>query len=430
MGRRFAYGLCALLCACGAHNDEDTRLPNDAVLGNDGGSGSTSDSSDGGSSGGAGGTSDAGPSSGNGDAALPHNVGSCSGLGSTNQWEDISPAGMILSPPYTGALVPMVDPQNSGTVYVTTALSGIFKSIDCGATWTKTNTGRNGDQIDMGQVWSAAIDPVNPQILYVLTGYGPSGLWKSTNGGVDWDNVLPTNLGMPGFVGRVAMDPTNHLHLLLSFHNNCTGGRAPVCFGETKDGGMTWNVLDFPTSLASAWGEGMYLLPIDAAHWILEFWDIFYTSDAGSTWTLVTPGGKGAAGSIQGDYFRTPDGTFYLPAQFGVISSPDGQNWTMSGSGASGVDVLIGDGIRLFALQGFQPPSGSNFAFSAIYTQATNWSTLATPGLGTLVSGASAMAYDADHGLLYSAIQANGLYRTVTRSTSSNGGTGLADAGM
>jgi hypothetical protein len=342
----------------------------------------------------------------------PRAVGVCDRLPAAGQWQNVSPPGMAVEPPYTGALEVLLDPRTSGTVYVTTSQSGVFKSTDCGATWVKRNTGRNAEQLDSGRIWSAVIDPLDPQTLYALTGYGPAGVWKSTNGGVDWDQVLPANAGMPGFVARVALDPSEHSHLLINFHENCTGVATPVCFGETKDGGATWRVLDFPPSLQRSWAEGTFVLPIDATHWLYENTGLYYSGDAGATWRAVTPT---AAIGIQGPYFRTPDGTFYLAAANGVITSPDGATWSQIANSGNALDIVVGDGFNLFAIEGFQPPQSAAFAWTAPYAQPSNWTVLRTPGLPSPPSaGANDAAYDSDHGVLYTADQAMGLWRTVT----------------
>jgi hypothetical protein len=343
--------------------------------------------------------------------STPHVTGKCDGLGAVGQWENITPPNITLTPPYTGAIVVLQDPGTSGTVYVTTSKNGVFKSTDCGATWTKTNTGRNARELDSGFIWSAVIDPVLPKTLYALTGYGPSGLWKTTNAGVDWDQVLPSGTGMPGFVARVTIDPTNHLHVIINFHDNCTGGHTPVCIGESKDGGATWKVLDFPTSIKNSWGEGTSVMPLDEKRWIFEFWELYYTPDAGATWTKTSDGA-----AVQGNFFHAAGGAYYLGAANGVLTSPDGAVWTRIPNSGGGHDAVIGDGSRLFAFDGFQPPSGPNVAWSATYGDPTHWSVLATPGLpAKLSAGFTGVDYDSDHRLLYTAIQAEGLWRMVTK---------------
>jgi len=77
---------------------------------------------------------------------------------------------------------------------------------------------------------------------------------------------------------------------------------------------------------------------------------------------------------------------------------------------------VIGDGTRLFAFDGFQPPSGPNVAWSASYSDPTHWTNLATPGLpAKLTAGFTGVDYDLDHHVLYTAVQAAGLWRMVTK---------------
>jgi hypothetical protein len=377
-----------------------------------GGAGTGGAKATGGSTG-TGGAAETGGASGTGGATGTggtHTVGQCNGLAAAGQWENITPPGITLQAPYKGTIATLLDPQNSGTLYSTTYASGILKSTDCGASWKKVNTGRNGDKLDAGSVWSAAIDPVDPRTLYALSGYGANGLWKSTNGGVDWDDVLTPGLGMPGFVARVALDPTNHNHVFINFHDNCTGGHNPVCFGESTDGGTTWKVIDFPTQIKNGWGEGTFLLPIDATHWLYENWEIYYTSDAGRSW------GPAFGSAVQGGYFQI--GTdYFVPSGYGVLKSTNaGVSWSQIANSGYALDAIMGDGSRLFALRGFQPPDNANFIWSAPYDHIDQWSALARPGSpDTFSAGGTDLAYDADHHLLYIAAQAAGLWRTVTQ---------------
>jgi hypothetical protein len=339
-----------------------------------------------------------------------HTVGQCNGLAATGQWENITPPGVILEGAFKGTVAVLLDPQNAGTLFTTTYGSGIWKTTDCGATWKKVNTGRNGDKLDAGSVWSSALDPVDPQALYALSGYGASGLWKSTNGGVDWDDVLTPGLGMPGFVARVVLDPTNHKHVFINFHDNCTAGHSPVCFGESTDGGTTWKVIDFPTQIKSGWGEGTFLLPIDATHWLYENWEIYYTADAGRSW------GPAFGSGVQGGFFKV-GADYFVPSGYGVLKSTNGgASWSPIADSGYALDAITGDGSRLFALRGFSPPDNANFIWSAPYDDTSKWSTLARPGSPDKFSaGGTDLAYDAAHHVLYIAAQAAGLWRTVTQ---------------
>src|SRR5450432_1340156 len=138
-----------------------------------------------------GGTGDSGTN----DSATPIVVTPCpSGSGGAvpvGTWVNITPPEVIQHPTYTNALVPLIDPSNPSIVYITTDGNGIFKSVDCGANWHQVNTGTNGDQLNKGRIWSAALDPINPGTIYALTGYGPQGLWKTIDGGVNWAQTFP-----------------------------------------------------------------------------------------------------------------------------------------------------------------------------------------------------------------------------------------------
>jgi photosystem II stability/assembly factor-like uncharacterized protein len=144
-----------------------------------------------------------------------------------------------------------VDPANPATVYAglddgSAVTSGLFRSIDGGATWTNTN-------LTQGAVALLAIDPSNSQVLYAETeGHntqpaGLRGLFKSTDGGQTW---LPVNIGLEGLIGAhstsgsaLIIDPANSSVLYLA----TSGGG----IFRSVDGGAHWGPFnDGLTSLA------------------------------------------------------------------------------------------------------------------------------------------------------------------------------------
>ena len=58
-----------------------------------------------------------------------------------------------------------IDPTNPETVYTGDHCCNVFKSIDGGVTWSKSNP-RGGD------VYALTIDPHNPAIVYAGTEFG------------------------------------------------------------------------------------------------------------------------------------------------------------------------------------------------------------------------------------------------------------------
>ena len=171
------------------------------------------------------------------DTYVPPNVGPCDNLGAVGAFESItpplgpSPSGVDGGPfQQTGTFAIAADPVNQGTLYAGTFQQGVWKTTDCGANWTEIATGQNADVVNTGMNWTFAVDPEAPQTVYTNAGYGTkgSGLLKSTNGGVDWDIIWPP-AAQPdlsaaftyNFANVIAMDPSNHLHILLTFHEAC-----------------------------------------------------------------------------------------------------------------------------------------------------------------------------------------------------------------
>ena len=57
-----------------------------------------------------------------------------------------------------------INPSNPNIVYAGTFNYGVYKSYDAGSTWTQCSTG-----MYTGCIYSLAIDPVNPNIIYAGT---------------------------------------------------------------------------------------------------------------------------------------------------------------------------------------------------------------------------------------------------------------------
>ncbi|NLS79170.1 MAG: hypothetical protein GXY76_18115 [Chloroflexi bacterium] len=93
-----------------------------------------------------------------------------------------------------------IDPLNTNTLYaglgggIGLILGNIFKSVDGGATWTMQDSGlpRYPETMHTGGVYSLAIDPAHPAVLYAGTIH--DGAFRSTDGGAHW---VALNTGLP-----------------------------------------------------------------------------------------------------------------------------------------------------------------------------------------------------------------------------------------
>ena len=367
-------------------------------------------------SGGAGGKPSAG---GNGTGGLPHVVGKCDALGAPGKWEEITPAEVSLDFAFKtpagdnfGDHSFVIDPQNRAHIYLGTSAQGIYESTDCGATWKKINTGRNGDKIDQGRQWTFVIDPVDPKILYTNAGYGNNNAWKSTNGGVDWDTFIDPAyakaLQFGGFVHSITMDPTDHQHLIVTPHFECEVGQGPSglphdkgCLLETTDAGTTWKIRE--GTPGSGEGAGQWMVDAKLWYWAEGFPGLWRTENGGETWEHVYTGGYATNGG-----FHLQGQAYYTGGVFNLLSSSDGKAWSAIPD-SPGIDWLAGDATDLFGAR------GAYFA----RTSATNpktWTELPKPpfpkpdnlqGWG--------IKWDPDHRLLYSIHSVNGFWRMVVQ---------------
>lgn len=108
-------------------------------------------------------------------------------------WEDVTPGDFGTAGPHNGRLnCVAVHPNDPNTIYIGSAVGGLWVTFDGGTSWTNQTDGL----INLG-VSGIAIDPTSPNVMYILTGDGdgrhvPSmGVLKSYNGGWDW---VPTSL--------------------------------------------------------------------------------------------------------------------------------------------------------------------------------------------------------------------------------------------
>lgn len=333
-------------------------------------------------------------------------------------WKNITPPQVDLTTgDFFGMQAMVVDPTNPSTVYVGRAMDGIYKSTDCGANWTKTNTGRNARLMASGRNWSMVIDPNNPQVIYANQGYGVSGLFKTTNGGVDWDQVLTPNVTSVapygGFVGGISMDPNDSRHLLVGWHADCLSPHRKACFAETRDGGITWAVRDGDPSWVGGEWTGYQI--IDDKIWIFysESNGLWSSSDGGGSWQRVS-GASVLHG--HGQLYRDKNGSFYFGTAHGILHSVDGVRWAMLPNSGNSIMGLIGDGTTLYASNAFpyNPPGAEQYLpyISAAEGASSSFTRLNSP---MMRNGGAELHLDPVRHILYSTNLNAGLWRMVTR---------------
>ena len=166
--------------------------------------------------------------------------------------------------------------------------SGIFSSTDAGISWNQLPSTAGND--DFYYVSDIVVSPNNPKHLYAAT---RTGIWRSTDGGTFWTDVL-THSGDSSYCVELAIrtDTVTQDTLLASCGNHGQGGDAAVY--RSTDSGQTWQqVLTEPymsrTSLAIAPSDQdtMYALAStydDTISWTHGLHALFRSTDGGATW--------------------------------------------------------------------------------------------------------------------------------------------------
>ncbi|HXX92029.1 MAG TPA: FecR domain-containing protein, partial [Planctomycetota bacterium] len=235
-------------------------------------------------------------------------------------------------------------------LYVGTCYQGIYKSIDGGDHWVRINSGVNGANLETGRNWTLAVDPVNSDVVYTVAGGGVGqGIWKSTNGGVDWSQMMDSSLFQQttADVYCISIDPANPRHLLVGFHSGWASGNDAGVL-ESADAGTTW--IAHPPR--PGWGSGHYAFFIDSVTWILatEGNGIWRTADSGRAWTQVDSQHHLQHGA--GQLYQAANGALYLGAVGHLLRSTDqGRSWNPVGlpPTSDGYNAIVGDGIYLYA---------------------------------------------------------------------------------
>jgi photosystem II stability/assembly factor-like uncharacterized protein len=130
----------------------------------------------------------------------------------------------------------VIDPNNPDVVYVGTDNQGIYRSENRGQTWAESKS-------DFTYVRRIELDPTNKNIIYIIAeSKGEMALFKTVDGGINWQKLLlPRDKSQP-IVLDVLVDQKNPQ---IVYASDTTGG-----IYKSTNGGVEWKVIywgEFPT---------------------------------------------------------------------------------------------------------------------------------------------------------------------------------------
>ncbi|MGF1454798.1 MAG: glycosyl hydrolase [Alphaproteobacteria bacterium] len=195
-------------------------------------------------------------------------------------------------------------PHDPATWYVGVGSGGVWKTTNAGTTWTPVF-----DKQDVYSIGAIALDPSNPHAVWVGTGENVGGrhigfgdgVYRSLDGGASWENM-----GLPKseHISKIIVHPENSNTVFVAAQGPLWSKGGERGLFKTTDGGKTWaNVLS-----AGEWTgvTDVVMDPRDPDRLYAATWQrhrtvaaymgggpesgLHLSEDGGETWTKLTKG--------------------------------------------------------------------------------------------------------------------------------------------
>ena len=192
----------------------------------------------------------------------------------------------------------LVDPAQVSTLYLATVVfqpdgGDVYKSTDAGRTWRKASPDL---VVPDPAVNGILVDPSNPSTLYATTG---AGIFRSTDGGTEWELILEGG----GYADSLVLVPSAPSRL---YATTATGLSRSDGLFRSDDGGTNWTRLNDPKGSDICFSQVVLAIADqpDTVFAIAE--EVYYgplylyrSTDAGNTWQRTDLGvGPGYFGPV------------------------------------------------------------------------------------------------------------------------------------
>jgi hypothetical protein len=248
-------------------------------------------------------------------------------------WTSLGPDTWVHGPSgYSGGIgrlnVLVFDPKSKATMYVGAPDGGCWKTTNGGTTWASIS-----DDLSQLGVSGLAVDPNDPDIIYMLTGDGPgavSSIWpsihnigvlKTTNGGTTWNPTGLTFTAPNSSRGyRLVMSPANSNILIAATNSGLY---------RTANGGTSWTNVQ----TSSSWRDIVWHATNSNIVFATRSTGYYRSADAGATWTQITSG-LTSSGRMAVDVSANQPTWVYVQNESGQVfrSTDNGLNFTLQGT--------------------------------------------------------------------------------------------------
>jgi photosystem II stability/assembly factor-like uncharacterized protein len=211
-----------------------------------------------------------------------------------------------------------IDPTDEDHVWIGFRQNGLMESTNGGDSWQRAHESL---PIELS-IKFIDICPDNPNDILLGAGFGNydldfpeyGGLYRTTNGGQNWQLIEDIPHGGSYLISTIKRDTLNPGHVIIGYSSN---GEPGLSFGlmESFDNGETWQELS--TNIYSFYD--LEIDPVTNTYWSVTYteymdWLLQYSTDLGQTWQLLE--------SFDDPYIWIT--SFYTDADFNMyIARPD-----------------------------------------------------------------------------------------------------------
>jgi len=213
------------------------------------------------------------------------------------KFRSIGPAGM------SGRITAIkVDARNMNSIYAGSASGGLWHSTNGGTSW---NCIFNNEAVS--SVGSLALDPANPDVIWLGTGEGNprnsntggAGIYRSIDGGKSWQLM---GLEQTRHIHRIIVHPQNSQVIFVAAIGNPWADSEHRGVYKSTDGGKTWKRVLYQNERTGA--AEMVIDPLNPNKLIVNMWEhrrnpwffksgglgsgMFISYDGGETWKQKT----------------------------------------------------------------------------------------------------------------------------------------------
>lgn len=249
--------------------------------------------------------------------------------------------------------------------------------------WTSMGpTSSTGGYAGIGRINAIAFDPSNSSVIYI--GSAGGGVWKTTNGGTSW--IALTDFSSSLGVSSILVDPASPNTIYVSTGDGDGRDSPSVGIFKSTDGGATWSITGLNWVRSDLrYTRKLVKNPTGGRILVATSIGIFYTDNAGTSWTQANTG-------VFYDLEQMPGstGTFYATAVNGTTaqvfrSTDNGVTWaqvhSLGSSNRAELTISAANSNYVGVVYSKSADSGFNGFYSSV-NGGTSWTLKAsTPNL-------------------------------------------------